>query len=841
MIHYGRCVRSAVADIYFHHSGEDEMTIHCLCSRAFVNDRELYRSDYKSLQSQTVNGLQVNLEEEEDDEEEEALGFEDEDEAAVDEETLLMATMGLPVAFASSSAQRRGKRNAHHWGALSNREPTPPEPQTEQSVEEVSVHEDTQEGEEERGLEEREGEEERGLEEREGEEERGLLEESPADLGSAASDPAWAQYWQLHGESLLWVSWVEKHPEFSCTTPQAPWDSSEWRETWEEHSSQGFLYYWEQFNYWVSQGWTVDDSCGGGVSSCDGDDQRGEDEQGDEGTVLTSPCDGNSGTAEEAQRENRDETSELLGRLSLGEGGDCVRPSGCSYADEPSDGGDRKRPSSPGSGSPDKANEQPNSSAASDRDGRPAKDASAEDEDGDEEPPERRPAKMRRSHELDMEELAQMPAEEAWETLGLKRGPQLKFTSVLKFRQACRPLPRKWTGRGPAEPKAPRGNNTHVFFTEDGETKATEMSPTLQKVQSFLQRVQTQNVSEKTAVLDSPSSPHGDDPETGQSTLKLQDSEEEEEEFMKAPPCSSGTAGRVDQPPQEPRPVTWTEPEPHSDPEEQPDPRRELLVLDIPDYLLPDPPESADGANEGPSKKTTKKKKKKKKKKAGRQSWEEATPPEISAEPELAKYWAQRYRLFSRFDEGVRLDHEGWFSVTPEKIAEHIAQRVQSACDSQLVVDAFCGVGGNAIQFALLGMRVIAIDIDPVRLALAQHNSEVYGVEQHIDFVQGDFLQLAPRLRADAVFLSPPWGGPEYLNADVFDIETMMSPDGFEIFRLSKMISDNIVYFLPRNADMDQIASLAGPGGKVEVEQNFLNNKLKTITAYFGSLIKTDS
>ncbi len=38
-----------------------------------------------------------------------------------------------------------------------------------------------------------------------------------------------------------------------------------------------------------------------------------------------------------------------------------------------------------------------------------------------------------------------------------------------------------------------------------------------------------------------------------------------------------------------------------------------------------------------------------------------------------------------------------------------------------------------------------------------------------------------------------------------------------------------------------QIASLAGPGGKVEVEQNFLNNKLKTVTAYFGILIKSDS
>ena len=39
---------------------------------------------------------------------------------------------------------------------------------------------------------------------------------------------------------------------------------------------------------------------------------------------------------------------------------------------------------------------------------------------------------------------------------------------------------------------------------------------------------------------------------------------------------------------------------------------------------------------------------------------------------------------------------EGWFSVTPEKIAEHIADR----CRSDLIIDAFCGVGGNVIQFA---------------------------------------------------------------------------------------------------------------------------------------------
>lgn len=36
---------------------------------------------------------------------------------------------------------------------------------------------------------------------------------------------------------------------------------------------------------------------------------------------------------------------------------------------------------------------------------------------------------------------------------------------------------------------------------------------------------------------------------------------------------------------------------------------------------------------------------------------------------QLWKYWLQRYTLFSRFDEGVMMDEEGWYSVTPEAVA----------------------------------------------------------------------------------------------------------------------------------------------------------------------------
>jgi trimethylguanosine synthase len=54
-------------------------------------------------------------------------------------------------------------------------------------------------------------------------------------------------------------------------------------------------------------------------------------------------------------------------------------------------------------------------------------------------------------------------------------------------------------------------------------------------------------------------------------------------------------------------------------------------------------------------------------------------PESFKVDPEIKKYWSQRYRLFSKWNEGIRMDKESWFSVTPEKIAEHIAGKISSS------------------------------------------------------------------------------------------------------------------------------------------------------------------
>lgn len=108
------------------------------------------------------------------------------------------------------------------------------------------------------------------------------------------------------------------------------------------------------------------------------------------------------------------------------------------------------------------------------------------------------------------------------------------------------------------------------------------------------------------------------------------------------------------------------------------------------------------------------------------------------------------------------------------KISQHILQP-----PIETVIDAFCGVGGNTIQFALSASckRVIAIDTNPTAILCAKHNAQIYGVLEKIEFIVGDFFELLNAkesiLKADAVFLSPPWGGPTYRSDKIFDLDTM--------------------------------------------------------------------
>lgn len=40
---------------------------------------------------------------------------------------------------------------------------------------------------------------------------------------------------------------------------------------------------------------------------------------------------------------------------------------------------------------------------------------------------------------------------------------------------------------------------------------------------------------------------------------------------------------------------------------------------------------------------------------------------------DCSSYWAQRYKIFSRYDEGIWLTDDAWFGVTPEPVARFVS------------------------------------------------------------------------------------------------------------------------------------------------------------------------
>lgn len=166
--------------------------------------------------------------------------------------------------------------------------------------------------------------------------------------------------------------------------------------------------------------------------------------------------------------------------------------------------------------------------------------------------------------------------------------------------------------------------------------------------------------------------------------------------------------------------------------------------------------------------------------------------------PELQRYWDLRHEYFARFDEGIRIDAEGLYSVMPEDAALALARASSGAS----VLDGFAGVGGSAIAFARAGRSVTAVELDPSRLAMARHNAAIYGVP--IDFVAGDVLELVDRVEADSVFLDPPWGGPSYSRLDRFALEHF-APDGARLLEATLPRFREVILRVPLNFDLGEL------------------------------------
>ncbi len=194
--------------------------------------------------------------------------------------------------------------------------------------------------------------------------------------------------------------------------------------------------------------------------------------------------------------------------------------------------------------------------------------------------------------------------------------------------------------------------------------------------------------------------------------------------------------------------------------------------------------------------------------------------------PKTQKFWDRRYDLFSRFDEGIQMDEVGLYSTTPEKIALEQARKI----NCKIIVDGFCGVGGNTIAFAQACDKVYAIEKDSMRLEMARHNAAIYGVADKIIFIHGDFLLEALKIKADGIYIDLEWGGPEYKELEGFKLHNFV-PDGNEILKFAFNHFQKVAIKVPDFFDFKELDKF---GKKYEVQDNMINGEVGFRTVYFN-------
>ncbi|MEV4894516.1 class I SAM-dependent methyltransferase [Nonomuraea sp. NPDC055795] len=117
-----------------------------------------------------------------------------------------------------------------------------------------------------------------------------------------------------------------------------------------------------------------------------------------------------------------------------------------------------------------------------------------------------------------------------------------------------------------------------------------------------------------------------------------------------------------------------------------------------------------------------------------------------------------RARAVAKFGDDARLMYftpHGLEQSTRAEVAAHRARRLTATTHGPArVVDACCGIGGDALELARAGHLVDAVELDPLTAAVARANAEALGVGERVRVRVGDAAEVAPE-EYDALFADP--------------------------------------------------------------------------------------
>lgn len=95
---------------------------------------------------------------------------------------------------------------------------------------------------------------------------------------------------------------------------------------------------------------------------------------------------------------------------------------------------------------------------------------------------------------------------------------------------------------------------------------------------------------------------------------------------------------------------------------------------------------------------------------------------------------------------------------------------------------------------------------------------------------------------------SPPWGGIDYRDLgesdgaleteervlSTYSLQALQPVGGEQLFTYARRLCDHIVFYLPRNAELDEVASIARDASHVHVEELWMQSRLKALAVYIS-------
>jgi len=119
----------------------------------------------------------------------------------------------------------------------------------------------------------------------------------------------------------------------------------------------------------------------------------------------------------------------------------------------------------------------------------------------------------------------------------------------------------------------------------------------------------------------------------------------------------------------------------------------------------------------------------------------------------------------------LALDEVSMYSITDTRSANNTSRILQQLVgDRAVITDGCAAAGGNVLSFAQHFRQVQAVELDPQRYSLLEHNVKALGLTDTVTTHHGDFLEKLIELKQDVVFLDPPWGGKSYAENDTVDL-----------------------------------------------------------------------